>query len=142
MQSGFEPASENECHRPGIEDIYLGAGLDFDLSHSWLTKYCQSLINKYILFLQRGHRDSDMSYKNIITWDKINQIRWWEPLETQTIQPKKYMKYAKEFGYAGQMLPILINYMIIQHTLTYWGIILSTINPMHITYWMLSITSV
>ena len=31
------------------------------------------------------------------------------------------MKYAKEFGYAGQMLPILINYMVIHHTLTYWG---------------------
>ena len=28
------------------------------------------------------------------------------------------MKYAKEFGDAGQMLPILINYMVIHHTLT------------------------
>ena len=28
------------------------------------------------------------------------------------MQPKKYMKYAKEIGYAGQMLPILINYMV------------------------------
>ena len=44
------------------------------------------------------------------------------------------MKYAKEFGYAGQMLPILITYMIIHHTWTYWGIILSMINPIHITY--------
>ena len=44
------------------------------------------------------------------------------------------MKYAKKFGYAGQMLPILINYMIIHHTLTYWGIILSMINHIHITY--------
>ena len=34
------------------------------------------------------------------------------------------MKYAKEFGYAGHMLPILINYMIIHHTF----------NPIHITY--------
>ena len=75
-----------------------------------------------------------MSYKNIITCAKINQIRLWEPLETQTIQPKKYMKYAKEFVYAGQMLHILINYMGIHHTLTYWGIILSMINPVHITY--------
>ena len=66
-----------------------------------------------------------MSYKNIITWAKINQIWLWEPLETQTVQPKKYMKYAKEFGYAGQLLPILINYMVIRHTLPYWGIILS-----------------
>ena len=44
-------------------------------------------------------------------------------LEIQTIRPKKYMKYAKEFGYAGQMLPILatilINYMVIHRILTY-----------------------
>ena len=44
------------------------------------------------------------------------------------------MKYANEFGYAGHMLPILINYMVIHHTLTYWGIILLMINPVHITY--------
>ena len=75
-----------------------------------------------------------MSYKNIITWAKINQIRLWETLETQTVQPKKYIKYAKEFGYAGKILPILINYMVIHHTLTYCGIILSMINPIHITY--------
>ena len=91
-------------------------------------------INKYILFRQRGHRDSDMSYKNIITWAKINPIRLWEPLEIETIQPKKDMKYAKEFVYAGHMLPILITYMIIHYTLTYWGIILSTTNPTHIRY--------
>ena len=59
-----------------------------------------------------------MRYKNIITC-KINQIRLREPLEIQTIQPKMYMKYAKEFGYVGQMQPILINYMVIHHTLTY-----------------------
>ena len=35
-----------------------------------------------------------MDYKNMITWAKINQIRLWEPLEIQTIQPKKIMKYA------------------------------------------------
>ena len=34
----------------------------------------------------------------------------------------------------SHMLPILINYMVIDHTLTYWGIILSMINPIHITY--------
>ena len=28
------------------------------------------------------------------------------------------MKYAEEFRYAGQMLPILINYVVIHHTLT------------------------
>ena len=75
-----------------------------------------------------------MSYKNIITWAKINQIRLWEPLEIQTVQPKNDMKYDKEFGYTGHMLPILINYMVIHHTLTYWGIILSMINPIHITH--------
>ena len=53
-----------------------------------------------ILFRQRWHRDSDMDYKNMITWAKINQIRLWEPLEIQTIQPKKNMKYATEFGHA------------------------------------------
>ena len=36
----------------------------------------------------------------------------------QTIQPKKYMKDTKEFGYAGHMLPMLINYMVIHRTLT------------------------
>ena len=35
------------------------------------------------------------------------------------MQPKKYMKYAKEFGYTGQMQHILINSMVIHHTLTY-----------------------
>ena len=60
-----------------------------------------------------------MSYKNIITWAKINQIRLRESLELQAIQPEKYMKYAEEFGHAGHMLPILINYMVIHHTLTY-----------------------
>ena len=74
-----------------------------------------------------------MSYKNIIRWAKIKQIRLREPLDIQTIQPKKHMKYAKEFGFAGHLLPILINYMVIHHTLTYWGIILSMINPIHIT---------
>ena len=34
-------------------------------------------------------------------------------LEIQTIQPKKDMKYAKEFGYAGHMLPILITWSFI-----------------------------
>ena len=31
--------------------------------------------------------------------NKSNLIRLREPLEIQTIQPKKNMKYAKEFGY-------------------------------------------
>ena len=65
-----------------------------------------------------------MSYKNIITWANINQIRLREPLDIQTIQPKNDMKYATESGYAGHMLPILINYMVIHHTLSYWRIIL------------------
>ena len=40
-------------------------------------------------------------------------------IEIETIQTKKDMKYAKEFGYPGHMLPILVTYMIIHHTLTY-----------------------
>ena len=60
-----------------------------------------------------------MSYKNIITRTKINQSRITEPLKIQPIQPKKDMKYAKEFGYTGHMLPILIDNMVIHHTLTY-----------------------
>ena len=48
----------------------------------------------------------------MITWAKINQIRLWEPSEIQTIQPNKNMKYATEFGHAGHMLPIQINYMV------------------------------
>ena len=76
-----------------------------------------------------------MDYKNMITWVKINQIRLWEPLEILTIEPKKYMKYANEFGYAGQIQPILINYMVIHHTLTNnWVIILSMIITINITY--------
>ena len=43
----------------------------------------------------------------------------------QTMQPEKYLKYSNEFGYAGYMLPILISYKVIHHTLTYRGIILS-----------------
>ena len=43
-----------------------------------------------------------------------------------------YLKYSNEFGYAGHMLPILISYKVIHHTLTYKGIILSMITP--ITY--------
>ena len=30
-----------------------------------------------------------------------------EPLEIQTIQPKKYLKLTNELGYNGNMLPIL-----------------------------------
>ena len=52
-----------------------------------------------------------MSYKNIITWDKINQIKFREPLEIQTIQPKEYMKCAKEFGYAAGPYAIYTNYL-------------------------------
>ena len=50
----------------------------------------------------------------------------------QTIQSEKYLKYSNEFGYAGHMLPILISYTVIHHTLPYSGIILSMITPIHI----------
>ena len=55
-------------------------------------------------------------------------------LEIQTIQPKTYLKYTNEFRYAGHMLPILISYKVILHTLTFKGIILSMITPIQITY--------
>ena len=57
-----------------------------------------------------------------------------EPLETQTIQPKKYLKLINELGYNGHMLPILINFKVIHHTLGYREIILSMIILIHITY--------
>ena len=67
---------------------------------------------------------------------KNNSSRFYATMHRRTKQYnlKKYMKYAKEFGNAGHMLPILINYMVIHHTLTWWGIILFMINPIHITY--------
>ena len=49
----------------------------------------------------------------------MGQIRLREPLEIQTIQAKKYLKLTNELGYDGHMLPILINYNVIHHTLTY-----------------------
>ena len=45
-----------------------------------------------------------MLQKYKITCAKINQIRLREQLEMQTLQPKKYLKYTNEFGYAGRML--------------------------------------
>ena len=42
------------------------------------------------------------------------------------------MKYTNEFDYAGHMLTILINYKVIRDH--HWGIILSTIIPIYITY--------
>ena len=45
-----------------------------------------------------------------ITRVKINQIRLREPLELQTIQPKKYLKCTNALGYEGHMLPILVSY--------------------------------
>ena len=81
--------------------------------------------------LRQGHELQ--KYK--IAWAKINQIRLREPFEIQTIQPEKYSKYYNEFGYAGHMLPTLISHKVIHHTLTYKGIILSMITPIHITYY-------
>ena len=45
-----------------------------------------------------------------------------------------YLTYTNELGYDGHMLPILINYKVIRHTLTYWEIILSMIIPKHIAH--------
>ena len=49
------------------------------------------------------------------------------------------MKYAKEFGYTGQMLPILINYMVIHHTLPLRD---NSINDQSYTYNILSHLSI
>ena len=65
-----------------------------------------------------------MSYKNIITRTKINQIRLWEPLETQKVQTKKHMKYAKEFGYAGLDEVLVVNFVV---TILGYGTLLVTI---------------
>ena len=67
-----------------------------------------------------------------ITWAKINQIKLREPLEIQTIHPKKYLTQTNDLGYDGHMLPI--NFKVIHHTLTYWEIILAMIIPKQITY--------
>ena len=53
------------------------------------------LINKYILFRQRGHRDSDMSYKNIIAIIYNNIIN----ISTTVLRDwitKKYQKFPKK----------------------------------------------
>ena len=60
-----------------------------------------------------------MSYKNTNYMCYVNQIRLRAPLEIQTIQPKKYLKSTNELEYDGHMLPILICYKFIHHTLTY-----------------------
>ena len=64
--------------------------------------------------------------KTCFLWKKTS------PLGKMDSSPGSY-PVQPWFGYAGHMLPILINYMVIHHTLTYWGIIL-LINPVHITY--------
>ena len=69
-----------------------------------------------------------------ITGAEINKIRLREPLEIHTIQSKKCLKLTNELGYDGHMLPILINYKVSHHTLTYCEIITSVIIPIHITY--------
>ena len=50
------------------------------------------------------------------------------------MQSERYLKYSNEFGYAGHVLPILISYKVIHHTLTDKGIIISMISHIHITY--------
>ena len=60
-----------------------------------------------------------MSNKNIKLRALKNQIRLREPLEIQTIQPEKYLKCPNEYGHVGHMLPILISYKVIRHTMKY-----------------------
>ena len=76
--------------------------------------------------------DWDTRYKN--KWVIINQVKLREPLEIQTIQLKKYLKWTSAFEYNGHKLPILITLKVIRHTLTYWKITLPMIIPIHITY--------
>ena len=52
--------------------------------------------------------DRDMRYKKIqIKRVTLNQIWLREPLEIQTIQPTKYLKWTTEFEYNGHELRII-----------------------------------
>ena len=42
-----------------------------------------------------------------------------EQLETQTLHPKKYLKWTNVRVRWSYAIPILINYKVIRHTLTY-----------------------
>ena len=63
----------------------------------------------------------DMSYKKKKTnYVSSNISNYREPLQIQTLRPKKYLKYSSELqSDNGHMLPILTNFKVIHHTLTY-----------------------
>ena len=75
-------------------------------------------MNKFY-FANEGMKTGTRVTKIQITRVTINRIRLREPLEVQTIQHQNYLKWTYEFRYDGQILPMLINYKVIHHTLTY-----------------------
>ena len=91
----------------------------------------KSVNKKDIYFANDGIK---LQGQNINYMSSINQIKIREPLEIQSTQRKKYLKWTNELEYNGHMIPILINYKVIHHTLTYRKLILPMIIPIHITY--------
>ena len=67
-------------------------------------------------FANEGIETGTRVTKIQIIWVKINQNWLREPLEIQTIQPKKYLKWTNELEKGGHLLPILINYKVIRDT--------------------------
>ena len=64
----------------------------------------------------------DMSYKNKKHphYNYTQQITLSKPLQIQTLKPKKYLRCINALqSDDGHMLPILTNYKVIDHTLTY-----------------------
>ena len=81
------------------------------------------------------HRDKDMGYRlkklHEVQYLKLITLR--ELLHIQTLQPKMCLKWINELqSDSGHILPIVTNYKVIQHTLTYRMKILCMI--IHITY--------
>ena len=103
----------------------------------WGGKELQWTINKLIFFRPRGHRGIDLSYKKTkqITPVTRKQIILREPLQIQTLQREKYLKWINELQSGdGCILHILANCEVIHHTMTYLKIILPTIIPIHLIY--------
>ena len=68
--------------------------------HMWLVGVLHK-INKSInqfYFANEGIETGTWVTAAQITWVKINQIRLREPLEIQTIHPKKYLTQTNELG--------------------------------------------
>ena len=67
-------------------------------------------MNKFYFTNERGHRQGHKLQKIQMKWVSLNQIRLKEPMEIQTIQPIKYLKWTTEFEYNGHEQLMLINY--------------------------------